>query len=130
MAYKYVIPGTPITKKNSMRMVKNHKTGKIYPIPSKQFVGYEAAAAYFLQPIPADAIDRPVRVTCKYYMPTHRPVDLTNLMEATHDILCKFGILADDNNKVVVSVDGSRVYYDKDDPRVEIEIAEEDNAES
>lgn len=130
MAYKYTIPGTPITKKNSMRMVTNAKTGKLFPIPSKAYVDYQASASYFLQPIPKDAIDRPVRVTCRYYMPTHRPVDLVNLMEATHDILVKFGILADDNNKIIVSVDGSRVLYSKEDPRTEIEIVEEKSIDS
>ena len=29
----YKIPGGPVTKKNSMRMVKNPKTGKMFPKP-------------------------------------------------------------------------------------------------
>ena len=57
-------------------------------------------------------------------MPTKRRVDLTNLMEATHDILVHCGVLADDNSKIIVSVDGSRVEYDKNNPRTEIEITE------
>jgi len=57
-------------------------------------------------------------------MPTRGKVDLTNLMESTHDILVKAKILKDDDSKIIVSVDGSRVLYDKKNPRVEIEISE------
>ena len=57
-------------------------------------------------------------------MPTRRRVDLTNLMEAAHDVLVAAGILADDNNTIIVSVDGSRVLYDKEYPRTEIIIQE------
>ena len=55
-------------------------------------------------------------------MPTRHRVDLVNLLEATCDILVECGLLADDNSKIVVSHDGSRVEYDKYNPRVEIEI--------
>ena len=37
-------------------------------------------------------------------------------------MLVKFYILADDNRDVVASIDGSRVFYDKENPRVEILI--------
>ena len=57
-------------------------------------------------------------------MPTRHRVDLTNLLNATNDILVKAGVLEDDNCKIVVSHDGSRVFYDKENPRVEIEITE------
>lgn len=55
-------------------------------------------------------------------MPTRRRVDLTNLMEATHDTLVAAKILADDNYKIIDNVDGSRVRYDKNNPRTEIII--------
>ena len=51
-------------------------------------------------------------------------VDLCNLLGATCDILVKFGVIADDNCKIVKSHDGSRVLLDKENPRVEIEIEE------
>jgi Holliday junction resolvase RusA-like endonuclease len=57
-------------------------------------------------------------------MPTHRRVDLTNLLEALNDILVKYGVIEDDNSNVVVSVDGSRVLYDKENARTEVEITE------
>lgn len=67
-------------------------------------------------------IDYGINLKCLYYMPTHHKVDLTNLQNATNDILVNAGVLADDNCKIVVSHDGSRVYYDKHNPRVEIYI--------
>lgn len=91
-------------------------------IPSRQYRDYEEAC---LWQIPAGArqrIETPVTVKCVYYMPTRRKVDLINLLAATHDILVKGEVLADDNSLIIQSVDGSRVAYDKGSPRVEVEI--------
>ena len=60
-------------------------------------------------------------------MKTKRRVDLTNLLEAVDDMLVKAGVLADDNRDIVAGHDGSRVYYDKDNPRIEIDITSETN---
>ena len=119
--YHYTIEGRPITKKNSQRIVNNG--GRPTIIQSKQYKAYEKNALWQLrQGKPEQPIDYPVTVSCVYYMPTRWRVDLLNLMAATHDILVKAGILKDDNFKIVYSVDGSRVKYDKDRPRVEITI--------
>lgn len=61
-------------------------------------------------------------------MPTARPCDLTNLLEAVDDVLVKGKIIADDNYKIVAGHDGSRVFVDKDNPRTEIFIEEIDDA--
>ena len=120
---KYTIRGTPVTKKNSSRIILVH--GKPRIIPSKQFAEYEKAALYQLMPVrPHIAVDYPVNVKCVYYMPTNRRVDLTNLLAATMDILVDAHVLADDNAKIVVGHDGSRVEYRATEPRVEIEITE------
>lgn len=115
---RIVIKGNPITKKNSQILVT-----KPYPrvLPSQQYKDYEKIAVLYM-PKMEQPIDYAVNVKCLYYMPTRRKVDLTNLMEATHDILVRYQVLADDNSKIVWSVDGSRVLYDKENPRVEIEI--------
>ena len=119
---KYTIPFAPVSKKNSQRIVTNRITGKPFIIQSPQYEDYEAAASYCLKPKPKNPIDYPVTVRCIYYMPTKRRVDMSNLMAATHDILVKYGVLADDNRDIIASVDGSRVHYDKQNPRTEIEI--------
>lgn len=121
---RYTIPGTPITKKNSQRIFRNPKTGKPFITKSAAYADYEASASYYLQPPPPSPINTPCMVTCLYYMPTRRKVDLTNLLEATHDILVRFRVLEDDNSRIIVSVDGSRVLYDKENPRTEITITE------
>lgn len=55
-------------------------------------------------------------------MDSRRRVDLVNLLEGTCDILVDAGILEDDNSNIVAGHDGSRVLYDKDNPRCEILI--------
>ena len=119
---KYLIPVTPVSKKNSQRIVTNRITGKPIIIPSPQYEAYEQSASYFLRPKPAKPIDYPVTVRCIFYMPTRRKVDKSNLEEAAHDVLVKYHVLADDNRDIIASTDGSRVFYDKDNPRTEIEI--------
>ena len=116
-----VIPLAPITKKNSQRII--YAKGRPMIIPSKQYKDYEKACEKLNLSL-AEPIQSRCNVKCVYYMPTRRRVDLTNLMEATHDILVHCGVLADDNSKIIVSVDGSRVEYDKNNPRTEIEITE------
>ena len=119
---KIIIYESPRTKKNSQQIVKIK--GRPMLIPSKQYKDYEKACGTYLKDAVAEPIDYPVEVKCEYYMPTRRRVDLTNLMEATHDVLVKWGVLADDNRDVIASVDGSRVYYDKQNPRTEITITQ------
>ena len=120
---RYLIPLDPRTKKNSMTIAYNRKTNKPFIKQSEKYDDFEIAASYFLRPKPPKPIDYPVTVRCIFYMKTRRKVDKSNLEAAIHDILVKFGILADDNRDIVASTDGSRVYYDKNNPRVEIEIS-------
>ena len=61
-----------------------------------------------------------------FYLPDKRRGDLVNYQEAALDILVRAGVLADDNYKIVASMDGSRVLVDKARPRTEIEITEAD----
>lgn len=122
MVYEYVIPCAPATKKNSQQILINRKTGKPFIAQSAKYSEYETAASYFLRPKPEKPIDYPVHVCCRFYMPTRRKVDTSNLVSAVHDILVKFDVLADDNRDIIASIDGTRTYYDKENPRTEIEI--------
>ena len=125
---KIVIPIQPITKKNHQQIVQNRATGRKFVIPSSQYTKYENECSWHLKlQYKADPIECPVNVKALYYMGTRKKVDLTNLMEATHDVLVTCGVLADDNSKVICSVDGSRVLYDKASPRTEIYIDKEDS---
>lgn len=116
---KFVIELAPVTKKNSQRMIQ--RNGRKIPIPSKAYVEYEKAAGWFLEPL---LINYPVNIKALYYMPTRRRVDKTNLESALCDVLVKHGVIEDDNCRIVVSTDGSRVLYDGEHPRTEIYITE------
>lgn len=117
---KFTIPLSPITKKNSQQIAINRTTGRPFITQSKRYKEYEKAALWY---IPKGVrITEAVNVKCLFYMPTRRRVDLTNLLEAIDDVMVKAGLLADDNFTVIQSHDGSRVLYDKNNPRTEIEI--------
>lgn len=110
----------PISKKNSQRILFNRATGKPFIAPSKQFTDYEEQALWFIPK--GKTIDFPVNVQCLFYMPTKRKCDLTNMLEAIDDIMVKAGLLEDDNYTIIVGHDGSRVLYDKQNPRTEVII--------
>ena len=118
---KFTIPLPPVTKKNHQQIIVNKKTGRPMVIPSKQYREYEKECGWFVQG-KGMKINEPVNVKCVYYMPTKRRVDLTNLLNATMDILCFYDVILDDNRDVVYSVDGSRVLYSKENPRTEVTI--------
>ena len=119
---KIVINEPPRSKKNSMQIIR---LGNRYSlIPSKQYREYEKSCAKYFEDWRTEPITYPCEVKCTFYVPTRRKVDLCNLIEAAHDILVKYGVLGDDNRDIVCSVDGSRVYYSKANPRTEIEITQ------
>lgn len=128
----FTLYGDPRTKKNSRRhmTVENKKTGSPYtmPLPSKSFEQYEADCLKQITGNYRRRIKRPVNLKAVYFMQTRRTVDLVNLLEGTCDILRDAGVVSDDNRNIIASTDGSRVYWDKKNPRVEITItdAEED----
>lgn len=120
---EFTIPLTPITKKNSSQIVVCGGRPRI--IPSKKFKEYQEACGWFIKS-PDKPIDCKCNIKAVYYMPTRRRVDITNLHSALHDILVHYKVIADDNCKIVIATDGSRVKYDKDNPRTEVIITEVD----
>ena len=125
---KIIISGNPITKKNHGRIVqKKFSNGKSIPIvlPSEAYTKYEKLCKDSI-PTLENTIDYPINLCCKYYMETKRKCDITNLLQATCDILVKYKVLDDDNYTIVSSVDGTKVFYDKETPRVEIEITKKE----
>jgi len=117
---KIVIPLQPITKKGNPTIIK--VKGRPIVLPSNQYLKYERDAGIYLIKYKNMNIDYPINFKTVYYMGTKRRVDLGNLQQATCDMLVKYKVLADDNCKIVASMDGSRVYYDKESPRTEITI--------
>jgi len=113
------IPVAPRTKKNSQQLVV--VKGRTIIIPSKAYKDYEKACKPYIPKLDVP-INEEINLKCIYYMPTRRKCDLNNLLEATTDILTHYNFLEDDNYTIVKSHDGSRVFYDKENPRVEIEV--------
>ena len=125
--YKFTIYGNPITKKNSNQIVRNPRTGRSFIAPSPQYKKYCKEALKQIKTWvgrPSEPITYPVRLTYLFYKETRRLCDDLNHSEAMDDILVQAGIIGDDNRDNVADHDGTRVYYDKENPRVEITITE------
>lgn len=90
--------------------------------PSDAFLSYQDAAGWQLRNRPDEPLSGRYNVRVLYYMDTLRRVDLSNLLEATCDILTHYGIIKDDDSRIVASHDGSRVLLDRENPRAEIYI--------
>ena len=123
----FTIPVIPRTKKNSQQVfVRN---GRIINIPSKLYKQFEKEC---LQVIPSKhrkKINYPINIKAIFYTESRRRIDLTNLLEALDDMLVKAEVIEDDCRDIVVSHDGSRVYWDKENPRIEVEITKVENYE-
>lgn len=113
---KFTIPFEIKTKKNSSRVIKSK--GRTIVLPSKQYTDFEKKALPYC---PKLRIDYPIMIKAVFYMSSKRRIDLNNALAFT-DLLTKAGTIVDDNCKIVVGFDGSRIDYDKDNPRIEVEI--------
>lgn len=116
---QFTIKLDPRTKKNCMRILTNRRTGKPFVAPSEQYLTYARDCGWFL---PKLNIDYPVNIRCHFYLKTKRKCDLTNLLEAIDDIMTEYGVIQDDNYSIIAGHDGSRVYFDKENPRTEVWI--------
>ena len=120
MIAEITLPGRPITKKNSQRIVTNRKTGRPMVIQSEQYIRYETECLWRLKQYRGPKFKSQVEVRALFYMPSKQRPDLTNCMQSVADILEKAGVIENDRN--IVSWDGTRLLIDKEEPRVDIEI--------
>lgn len=117
---KLTIPVKPRTKKNSQQIFKAGNKRLIGP--SKAYTSFERLCGCWIGPKDRVKFDFPVNVRVQFFVDSARRVDLTNLLEAIDDILVKCEVLADDSADIIVSHDGSRVFIDREKPRIEIDI--------
>ena len=96
--------------------------GRPILIPSKQYKNFENECLKVIPNIYKKRIDYPVNIKAVFYMESKRRVDLTNLLSALDDMLVKAEVIYDDCRDIVASHDGSCVYWDKESPRIEVEI--------
>lgn len=118
---KITLFGEPRTKKNSQRIIRAGKRNIV--IPSKAYEEYENACLWQIAG-KHKTLNAKMNLKCTYYLKQKRRVDLANLIEATQDILTAAFTITDDNIDIIGGLDGCRVYIDKDNPRVEIELTE------
>ena len=124
---KFNIDVCPRTKKNSSQII--FAKGRPMLIPSKLYKQFEQDCLKQITNKYQKKINYPVNVKALFYMPTRRRVDLTNLLEALDDMFVKAEVLEDDCRDIIAGHDGSRVYWDKENPHIEVEITEMDNYE-
>ena len=144
---KFIITGNPCSSKNAIRSGIT-KQGRNYTYTKKNIKDYkdnglreleeyifskkvtDAIILFYVRgeneliPIPISSM---CEVTFTFYVKDNRNYDMINLMQLPQDLLKQAGILADDNYKIIYSVDGSRVYIDKENPRTEITIKIKEN---
>lgn len=116
---KIEIPINPVTKKNHSNIVIVR--GRPMILPSKPYQEYERKCKDYMPELD-EPINYPINLKVLYFMETRRRCDLTNLLQATCDILVKYKVLEDDNYTIVTSFDGSRVEYNREYPHCEIYI--------
>ena len=110
------------TKKNSQQILINKKTGRPFVSQSSAYKAFQKACMMLIPSEARMGIDYPVNVKVTFYMQARRRVDLTNCLESIDDVLVDAGVLKDDSRDIIASHDGSRVYYDKEHPRIVVEI--------
>jgi Holliday junction resolvase RusA-like endonuclease len=120
----FTLPVAPRSKKNSGQIVMRGK----YPvlIPSKAYLQFEKECLPYLYRVKQEVgvVNYPVNIQCIFYMDARRKVDLSNLLNAIDDAMVKSGLIIDDNRDIIAGHDGSRVFHDKINPRIELEIKE------
>ena len=136
LLYSYTIPLDPRTKKNHQQICGSGKRCPVCHKHAHQYVRQSAASsrfafdsAKFLFPKPPKPIDYEIHCVIKFFMQTKRKVDQTNLEQNVYDIMVTENVLADDNVRIIRCKDGSGVWYDKENPRVEIEIYDMEGVE-
>lgn len=120
---KFIINIIPRTKKNSQQII--FRNGRRIIIPSKYYQQFEKDCIKQIKG--GQNIDCPVNIKATFYMQSRRRVDLTNLLEALDDMLVKAKVIKDDNRDIIAGHDGSRVYYNKEEPHIEVEITKIQN---
>ena len=125
--FKYTIYGDCASKKNNKRIVLNRKTNKPMVISSKKAIKWYTNAIKQMQidHVKKHKFNDKLNAKILIYRKDKRggPGDLNNFIQAPLDLLVSYGVIEDDNRNIIYSTDGSRLLYDKENPRVEVELS-------
>lgn len=132
----WIIFGKPQIKKNSQRTIfhkylkRNIVVYKAeYTAWKKDFLkqlGLCSNGKFLKNSSRIKDIDFPIILKCHFYVPDKRRRDLSNMYEGCQDILVEAGIIKDDCYSIVIGHDGSRVFQDKENPRLEFWLLKAD----
>lgn len=120
----FVIYAEPRSKKNSQQVAMNPKTHRPFITQSKAYKDFSKEVVKQIRMngyAPKELIDYPINIKYVFYKGSRRLCDGLNLSAAMDDILTGI-VIEDDHRDIVIGHDGTRVYYDKENPRVEVTI--------
>ena len=121
---EFTIPGAPRTKKNHSRIVWSGNRPRL--LPSEAHEEWFNAAIWTIKPAIIDhhnslPIRCDVNVTATFYRDRNTG-DANGYYQALADLLEKAGVV--ENDRQIVSWDGSRLRKDAENPRIEVSIQE------
>jgi Holliday junction resolvase RusA-like endonuclease len=131
---RFIIVGPPRTKKNHQQIRINRRTGARFVAQSDAASAWETAAVLQLRTqlhkapsndpsgrvVLLPYFNAPVNMRALIYRDRAGRADLLNYLAAVSDALEVAGVVA--NDELVAGVDGSRVFIDRERPRVEVEL--------
>jgi Holliday junction resolvase RusA-like endonuclease len=124
-ASRLVVLGPPRTKKNHSRIVRAGRKFRLLPSEAHD-VWLGAALPQLRLQWRREPLTCPVGVRAVFYR-ERSAGDLVNYMQALADALERAGVVEDDRQ--ILSWDGSRLAKDARHPRIELEIAPLDEAQ-
>ncbi len=128
----FTVPGKLVSMKNSRRLLKNRRSGKMFSAKSEEAVQYMAAFQYEILATmrkagpavswadrePLGSLESPLRAHISVFYPSRRS-DLDCAL--VYDCLQQFGVIA--NDRFIVEKH-EFLHIDKENPRVEITVEE------
>ena len=113
-----VLYGRIPSKKNSKQIIR----WRI--ISSKNYLEWEKKQIEYLWDELTETLEvlPPYKIICNFYMPDKRKSDLSNKFESIADMLVKFWLFEDDNYTILPNIQLNYKWYDKENPRVIIDI--------
>lgn len=122
-----VLYGHPYTKKNAQRTIFHKYLKRNIVVYTANYTAWKNDCMKQLQYKPKLKleIDYPIILKLHFYVKDARLRDISNFYEGIQDFLVEAGVLKDDNYKIISGHDGSRMFIDKEHPRIELWIIKE-----
>ncbi len=123
-----VINLPPRTKKNSNQVIFRGK--RPFVIPSERYTQLEKDCGWFLNKWKNKNINYPINLKVYFYIEKNYKSDIVGYLQAIQDILVHYKVIEDDNRHIIQSIDGTRVFVDRKNPRIEIWFEKIENSEN